>query len=53
VIDDRTVTQSFGSREGTRTSRMTLRPDGTLEIAVTIRSQRLAAPLEYTLTYLR
>ena len=53
VVDDRTVTQSFRSREGTRTNRLTLRPDGSLEVAVTIRSQRLSSPLEYTLTYLR
>lgn len=51
VVDERTVTQSFQSREGTRTSRLTARPDGTLEVAVSIRSRRLAGPLEYTVTY--
>lgn len=53
VVDERTVTQSFRSRAGTRTNRLTLLPDGSLEVVVSIRSQRLAAPLEYTLTYLR
>ena len=53
LVDEHTVTQSFRTREGTRTSRLTLLPDGTLEMAVSIRSERLSGPLEYTLTYLR
>jgi hypothetical protein len=53
VVDGSTVTQSFGTVEGTRTNRLTVRPDGTLEVAVTVRSRRLAEPVAYTLTYQR
>jgi hypothetical protein len=54
VAADGRLVQSFANEDGTRTNTYTLSPDGrTLNIAVTVASSQLPAPVSYTLTYVR
>lgn len=51
VTQNGALVQSFIADDGQRENAYKVRPDGTLEMKVTIRSGRLPAPLVYTLLY--
>jgi len=53
LMEEGTLVQTFVAEDGSRENRFRLNDDGTLDLIVTIRSERLPAPIVYRLGYRR